>query len=131
MCAVGRGAALLARHWCRQRCCAAAHGWVAAGPDVYPVVDKGVRGVIHAYSTAAGQGAIADGSGAEVLGETGVKAVGVFQLGGVGLVVVFFHWPLNDLLFLALQLEIEANGAQEWLEVVEEVFLGHSEVEVK
>lgn len=74
-----------------QGCCAAAHGWVAAGANVYPVVDERARGVVDTDCTATGKGTVADRSAAEVLGEAGVKAVRVFELGGAGLMALFFY----------------------------------------
>ncbi len=90
---------------------AAAHGWVAARANVCTVVDERMRRVVHTNSAGAREGAVADWSAAEALGEAGVEAVGVVDLGGVGLVAFFFDGQVKVPHFFALQLELQTDRA--------------------
>lgn len=70
-------------------------------------------------------------STAKALSEIRIRAMGVFELGCVDLVVFLGDWEGGMVLCPTLQVQIEASPAQEWLQVVEEVFLRHAEVEVE
>jgi hypothetical protein len=75
---------------CGQGCGATAHGGVTAGTDVNPVVDERLGGVVDTDCAATGKGSVTNWFAAEVLGDAGVEALGVFELGGVGLLAFFF-----------------------------------------